>query len=74
LDLTATAETATVHLIGFHPTKTHLDGAKYYADKLVFSICLHTAVILTLCTLMDQLCLVSLTVVKMGNENHLRAL
>ena len=37
-----------VRFIIFQTTKTHLDMGNYYADKLLFSNCLLTAVILSL--------------------------
>ena len=46
-DVTAKAETSVVNVIGIHPIKTHLKGGNYYADKLLFSNCLHIAVNLT---------------------------
>jgi len=44
--VTATAEIS-VSCIRFHSTKTNLEGGYYYVDKLLFSNCLHIAVILT---------------------------
>ena len=46
MDVTATAETSIGSFIGFHLTKTHLEGGNYYANTLLFSTCLHIAVIL----------------------------
>ena len=47
LNGTLPAETSVVGFIGFH-TKTHLEGEKYYADKLLFTNYLCMAVIVTL--------------------------
>ena len=34
--VTATAEPSAIRFISFHPTKPHLDGRNYYADRLLF--------------------------------------
>ena len=34
-DITATAETSFVSFVGFHLTKTHLEGGNYYADVII---------------------------------------
>ena len=47
MDVTATAETSVVNVIGFHLTKTNLEGGNYYGDKLLFYNCLPIAVNLT---------------------------
>ena len=41
----ATAETSVVCFKAFHPTKTHLEGGNYCADKLLFSTGLRIAII-----------------------------
>ena len=35
-----TAGPSVVRIMGFHLTKTHIEGGKYVADKLIFSNCL----------------------------------
>ena len=47
--VTFTAEPSAVSFINLHPTKTHIEGENYYADRL-FSNCLRAAVIMTLNT------------------------
>ena len=52
--VTAAAETSVTSVIGLLTTKTRLRGGNYYADKLLFLIGLHIAVILTLNTPRDN--------------------
>ena len=56
ISVTVTAETSAVCLIDFHPKNIiyTIEGWNYYADKVLFSNCLHIAVILTLNTLTDN--------------------
>ena len=47
-------EDSSVSFIGFHLTKTHVEGGNYDADKLSFSNYLHIAVIFFFNILMDN--------------------
>ena len=75
---TATAATSVVSFIGFHPTKSHLEDGNYYADKSLFSYCLHTSVILTCNVHINyvergggQFCMVSLSIAKNRLEKRI---
>ena len=63
-------ETSDVRCTGFHRTKTYLDGRNCkYADKLVFSNCLHSAVTVTYGQRgRDQLFMVMLRIGSNGSE------
>ena len=54
MGITATGEICIVSFIGFHPTKTHLEGGNYYAAKFLFSNCVRIAIISTLNMLLDN--------------------